>query len=287
MKHFRMKHFSLLLLLLPVVALAAPPAVTLTPSQTTGVVPFTFNLAWTVTPAAANCTASGGWTGSKNPAGGTEALTKSTAGTTSTYTLICSTAAGTTGSVMVTWIAPTKNKDGTNLTTLAGFRAYYGQTMTLNQMVQISGALATSYTFPSLAAGNWNFAMTAYNAANEESDPSNVATKTVTGTPAETGQAIASVSGTAAPNPPMPPTNVTVASISGATFSPAYKYTVSTTGAASRSTALAGLVEIGKPCHQAKLFTYRSKIYRQLVQSDVLWEPNGVVPGPQVAGPCS
>lgn len=88
-------------------------------------------------------------------------------------------------------------------------------------------------------------------------------------------------------SPPNPPSNVTVAAITGSTFTPAYKYSVSSVGVATRSTTLAGLVPLGSPCQPVTLFTYRAKPYKQVLQSAVLWESNGVAPSVLVAAACS
>jgi len=56
----------------------------------------------------------------------------------------------------------------------------YGRSSTsLDQLVQISNAGLTTYTIDGLAQGTWYFTISAYSNAGAQSDPSNVATKTI------------------------------------------------------------------------------------------------------------
>jgi hypothetical protein len=68
---------------------------------------------------------------------------------------------------VVSWVAPTANTNGTPLTDLAGFRLHYG---TVAQ--DIPNPLAVTYTVWNIPHGTWTFYVTAYNAAGEESAPS-------------------------------------------------------------------------------------------------------------------
>lgn len=68
------------------------------------------------------------------------------------------------GELPVTWVAPTKNCDGTPLTNLAGYKLRWGQTIET-----IADPAATSRTITALAPGNWWVSIAAYNAAGEES----------------------------------------------------------------------------------------------------------------------
>jgi hypothetical protein len=90
------------------------------------------------------------------------------------------TAPPVTGSVTLSWTAPTENVDGTPLENLAGYRVRYGQSSSnLSSTVQIPSSTMTSAVIENLAAGTWYFAVKAYTTASVESDLSNVASKTI------------------------------------------------------------------------------------------------------------
>ena len=90
------------------------------------------------------------------------------------------TATGGGGSVTLTWTAPTQNADGSPLSDLAGFKLLYGPSASeLSQTVDISNPSLNSYVLSNLSSGTWYFAMVALNKAGEESDPSNVVSKSV------------------------------------------------------------------------------------------------------------
>jgi len=79
-----------------------PPTVSLSASPTTGASPLSTTLSWSTGNSPTSCTAGGGWSGSKVPVGGGQAISGIITGT--TYTLFCTNAAGnsTTASVTVT-----------------------------------------------------------------------------------------------------------------------------------------------------------------------------------------
>lgn len=107
------------------------------------------------------------------------------------------------GSAFLTWTAPTKNTDNTNLTDLAGYKAYWGPAQgNYPSSVRITDPAALSYSVTNLCAGMWYFVVTAYNAMNVESVFSNVAMKTIA----------------AEPQPPATPTDITVTPMAPATF---------------------------------------------------------------------
>jgi hypothetical protein len=84
------------------------------------------------------------------------------------------------GTATVSWTPPTLNSDGTALTDLSGYRIYYGTSTTaLTQSVQVNGTGLTSYVINNLSPATYYFAVTAYNAANSESDRSNVVSKAI------------------------------------------------------------------------------------------------------------
>ena len=84
-----------------------------------------------------------------------------------------------TGSVTLTWVPPLTNTDGSALD-LAGYRVSYGRSSTsLDQLVQITNPGLTTYVIDNLAQGTWFFSIRAYSDSGAQSDPSNVATKTI------------------------------------------------------------------------------------------------------------
>ncbi len=129
------------------------------------------------------CTASGGWSGSLATSGSQSVgpITQDTS-----YSLNCSGSGGsavamTTVSLReakLTWQAPTKNVDGSTLTTLSGYKIYYGTTSkNYTQSVSVSGASTTQWTL-SLAPGTYYFAIAA-TSADGESAKTNEVSKTV------------------------------------------------------------------------------------------------------------
>jgi hypothetical protein len=81
------------------------------------------------------------------------------------------------------WTAPTRNTDGTNLTTLAGFRISYGLSATaLTNTVQVPSATTTNYIVGNLDPGTWHFGVRAYTTTGVESDLSNIVSKVATTT---------------------------------------------------------------------------------------------------------
>jgi hypothetical protein len=75
---------------------------------------------------------------------------------------------------------PTRNKDGSVLTGLAGYRIYYGSTPELGSTVTVSNAGLTRYVMSGLLRATWYFALTAYDKNGRESDRTEVASIAVT-----------------------------------------------------------------------------------------------------------
>jgi hypothetical protein len=87
---------------------------------------------------------------------------------------------GSTGTATLSWVAPTLNTNGTELTTLTGYHIYYGQTANaLTQSIAITSAATTGYEVTNLAPGTWYFAVAADSAEGTESAMSNVGSKTL------------------------------------------------------------------------------------------------------------
>ena len=190
---------ALLLLAAPAYSQTLNFTVETTTSGGTAVVP---RLTWTTTPAAASCTASNGWTGTK-AASGTELL--AAINSTTSYTLACTWPGVQT--CTVTWTAPTTNTDGSAYTNPGGYRIQYGSSATgLDQSVYLQNPAARTWscpTSPPLAAGTWFFAVRAFNAQGLESDLSNVGSKTLTAAANQTRTLEVAIKF------PSPPTNVT------------------------------------------------------------------------------
>jgi hypothetical protein len=164
-----------------------PVSVTLTATPSTVVSGGTVVLTWQSTDAT-SCSAAGAWSGAE-PTSGSQTTGALTA--TSTYTLSCSGAAGTTlqsttvavtaatpGSATLNWSAPTDDTDGGALTPLAGYTIYYGTSPgSLTQFVPVADASVTSFTVTGLAAGTWYFGVQADALDGTHSALSNIGSK--------------------------------------------------------------------------------------------------------------
>lgn len=85
-----------------------------------------------------------------------------------------------TGSARLSWIPPTSNSNGSKLTTLAGYKIYYGTSpQYLQRTIDIKDPGVTEYTIENLPPYTYYFVITAYNADGTESSRSNIVTKTV------------------------------------------------------------------------------------------------------------
>ena len=73
-------------------------------------------------------------------------------------------ALGAERDVEMTWVAPTKNCDGTPLTDLTGYKLRWG-----TAQHDIASPTATSYTIPNLRPGTWWVSIAAYNSKGVES----------------------------------------------------------------------------------------------------------------------
>lgn len=91
------------------------------------------------------------------------------------------------GTATLTWVAPTSNQDGSALD-LAGYKIYIGTAPgTYGDPVDIGMASCSAdgadtvctHRLEGMATGTWYFAAAAYSSANQESEMSNEATKTI------------------------------------------------------------------------------------------------------------
>ena len=75
-----------------------------------------------------------------------------------------------TGSVTLSWTAPTRNTDGTALTNLAGYRVHYGTSAgNYTHSVELPNKSLTSVVIEDLTPARWYFAVQAYNTSGVES----------------------------------------------------------------------------------------------------------------------
>ena len=87
-----------------------------------------------------------------------------------------------TGTANLSWVAPSKNVDGSPLTlsTIAGYRIYHGITNgNLSLLYDVSDGSITHYTVVGLKAGTHYFALTTYNIYGQESAYSRIVSKTI------------------------------------------------------------------------------------------------------------
>ena len=81
-----------------------------------------------------------------------------------------------TNSLMISWLAPTENEDGTPLTNLAGYRIRYGiQSGTYSSVVNVDNPGLATYVINGLAAGTYYLVLSAVNSKGGESPNSNEA----------------------------------------------------------------------------------------------------------------
>lgn len=180
----------------------AAPVLDFTAQTQTGNGTVTPALTWSTTPAGvASCVASGDWTGNKGSSG-TETLAPISSS--KTYNLTCTWPGST--SVTLTWVAPTTNTNGTPYTDPGGYRIYFGTSAaSLAQTRTIANPATLTDTITALAAGQWFFAMTAFNQLNVESARTNTVSKILAAAASQQKSVGITV------NPvPMPPTNFAV-----------------------------------------------------------------------------
>jgi hypothetical protein len=88
--------------------------------------------------------------------------------------------AGTTGSATVNWLPPTTRADGTLLSTLAGYRLYYGTSPgSYSNMIVVTNPGLTSYVVGNLPAATYYFSIVAYDTAALDSAYSAAVSKVI------------------------------------------------------------------------------------------------------------
>ena len=82
------------------------------------------------------------------------------------------------GSASLSWVAPTQNEDGSELTDLAGFKVYYGTAIdSMDSVETISNPSVTTYLVENLHAGTWFFKVLAFDTSGNESLDSEIGSK--------------------------------------------------------------------------------------------------------------
>ena len=89
-------------------------------------------------------------------------------------------ATSTSSPVTLSWVRPTQNVDGTQLSNLAGYRIHYGQVSgQYDYSVSVGSPSITSATIENLAPARWYFAVTAVTSSGTQSDYSAQLSKAV------------------------------------------------------------------------------------------------------------
>ncbi len=86
------------------------------------------------------------------------------------------------GTVTLSWLAPTENEDDSPFTDLAGYAIHYTTGEDQNQnpgRIYVNDPTVTSYTLKDLSPGTYYFSISAIEAGGNESAMSNVIAKTV------------------------------------------------------------------------------------------------------------
>lgn len=84
------------------------------------------------------------------------------------------------GSVTLSWVPPSQNTDGSQLTDLAGYRIYYGvDPQNYSDVIEITNSSLTSYVVDNLTPNTWYFAATALNSSGMESTRSSPAARNI------------------------------------------------------------------------------------------------------------
>ncbi len=161
----------------------APPSATLSANPPGVPRNGSTTLSWSSTNAT-GCTASGAWSGSLATSG---SQSVGPIAQDSTYSITCSGGGGNAVAMTtvmlrearLSWTAPTKNTDGSNLTNLSGYKIYYGtSSKNYSQTVSVPGGTTSTWTLQ-LAPGTYYFALTAIDSAGGESAKTNEVSKSV------------------------------------------------------------------------------------------------------------
>jgi hypothetical protein len=83
------------------------------------------------------------------------------------------------GTAALRWTPPTQRTDGTPLTSISGYRLYYGRNASNLEQVVNLGSSVTEYQVNNLEQGTWYFAITASDSDGVESGLSGMVSKTI------------------------------------------------------------------------------------------------------------
>jgi hypothetical protein len=101
-------------------------------------------------------------------------------GATASRTVLIKRESGGTGSVTLSWTAPTTREDGTSLTNLAGYYIRYGRMSGVyDYEIKVDNPGVTTYLVEGLQSGTWYFVLSAYDGDGLESNASNEVVKEV------------------------------------------------------------------------------------------------------------
>jgi hypothetical protein len=96
------------------------------------------------------------------------------AGVTASHTVVINRESGGTGSVTLSWTAPTAREDGSALTNLAGYRIQYGRMSEIYDYdITIDNPGTLTYVVEGLKPGAWYFVASAYDSSGLASNFSN------------------------------------------------------------------------------------------------------------------
>lgn len=103
-----------------------------------------------------------------------------TSGNTRSRNIVVNRESGELGSATLSWAAPTTRTDGSALTNLSGFKIYYGRMSgTYDYTVDITSPGVLTYVVEGLVAGEWFFALSAYDSDDLESNHSDEASRVI------------------------------------------------------------------------------------------------------------
>jgi hypothetical protein len=107
-------------------------------------------------------------------------ITATAGGASATHEFDLQVVATAAGVAEIALNAPLTRTDGSSLGNLAGYRIYYGKTATrLDHFVDVKDAGVAGAQVSGLTPGTWYFVATAYDASGFESEPTEVASKTI------------------------------------------------------------------------------------------------------------
>jgi hypothetical protein len=105
---------------------------------------------------------------------------KDSSGAEATREILVKKNSGATGSITLSWEAPTTREDGSPLTDLSGYRIRYGRMSEVyDYEIEIDNPGILTYVVEGLQPGTWHFVASAYDSSGLESDLSNEAAQVI------------------------------------------------------------------------------------------------------------